>query len=1104
MSQVRQSELFAGEDWKVLYRAFTQINFNASDPASINQSLRDYLRVNYPEDFNDWIESSEFVAIIDLLAWLAGTLAFKVDINARENFLETATARESILRLARFLSYNPSRNRAATGLVKIVEVQTNDDLTDSNGRSITGQRIQWNNVDDPDWYENFITVLNAAFVATNPFGTPLKSGLVGEVPAQLYRVNSRMGENSMAFTSRVNGQGMDFEVCNGDFENEGVFVERTPDPDAAFHMFFRNDSNGNDSPDSGFFMLFKQGSLKRQVFNIANPVENQLLNVESQGITEDDVWVQTVAGNGVVQRNWKRVPALFSENITFNSLPPEQRDIFSVITRDDDKVAVRFSDGIFGTAPVGNIAVWHRVANGQQYVIKPLDIERVNVAVNYINRRGVQRTLRVTFSNYSNVSNSTPRETEAQVKRRAPAVYSAQSRMVNGEDYNVFPLSSNLAVKLKAVNRTYAGHSRHIDLNDPSSTYQDVNVFADDGAIYSETANIYEEVPNTLNRTPDEIVTQHIQPMLKHADIRAQVNSVMIVRSLDQTHPLKVEPPIGTWNQVTAAKFSSTGWFSSANAHFKKGANILFQVSPTEKKWVAIAAISGTVTSAPAANFKGPVTLAEPVPTGSTMLAIVPAYDTDLSVSIKNIMAQKIDLGLSFTLWFDPIKTEWLALDYTPLSANPNPPTEAPSAIKVLSAESSGGVLWKLSARGSKMVFESMRKVKWYQNGSRVSDSKTGARRIDTISILGTNPDINDVDGKPLKKASVFNTAKMYFYQNGTHEPRRIQIIFTDDDEDGGFDNPDAFLRLVSKDIQTNMLFWHIGDAFGQISYLPLFDVAVYETEAALTAATVVANRVAYVLATDKFYVGQDAWEEEPRRDYKIATGRGPNIAKTWSDGVTTMYPQDELATDPLYFHWKHFAQVNHRIDPSITNLIDIFVLSSEYDFLTRNWIQTGADPSELPSAPTELDLRLTFRNFEEFKMMTDEMIWRPVRYKFLFGNGSEEQNLRAKFKVVKLPNTTVADGEIKSRVIRAINQFFDVTRWDFGETFYFTELAAFVHQQLASIIGSFVIVPQDEEAQFGDVFEVTAAPDEMFISTAQVTDVEIINSNTAGNLRMR
>src|ERR1700739_2638712 len=101
----RQSELFAGEVWTVLYNAFPQINFNATDPVSINQALQNYIQVNYPENYNDWIVSSEFVAIIDLLSWLAGTLAFKTDLAARENFLDSAEARESILRLARFLSY---------------------------------------------------------------------------------------------------------------------------------------------------------------------------------------------------------------------------------------------------------------------------------------------------------------------------------------------------------------------------------------------------------------------------------------------------------------------------------------------------------------------------------------------------------------------------------------------------------------------------------------------------------------------------------------------------------------------------------------------------------------------------------------------------------------------------------------------------------------------------------------------------------------------------------------------------------------------------------------------------------------------------------------
>ena len=48
-----------------------------------------YLRTNYPEDFNDYIESSEYLALIDLIAFLGQNIAFRVDLNARENYLRT-------------------------------------------------------------------------------------------------------------------------------------------------------------------------------------------------------------------------------------------------------------------------------------------------------------------------------------------------------------------------------------------------------------------------------------------------------------------------------------------------------------------------------------------------------------------------------------------------------------------------------------------------------------------------------------------------------------------------------------------------------------------------------------------------------------------------------------------------------------------------------------------------------------------------------------------------------------------------------------------------------------------------------------------------------
>jgi hypothetical protein len=135
--------------------------------------------------------------------------------------------------------------------------------------------------------------------------------------------------------------------------------------------------------------------------------------------------------------------------------------------------------------------------------------------------------------------------------------------------------------------------------------------------------------------------------------------------------------------------------------------------------------------------------------------------------------------------------------------------------------------------------------------------------------------------------------------------------------------------------------------------------------------------------------------------------------------------------------------------------------------------------------------------------MASDELIWRPVKYKFLFGSSAIPE-LQAQFKIVRLQNAALSDGEIRSKVIQTINTYFSVNKWEFGETFYFTELAAFLHIQLATSIASVVIVPLLNAGSFGDLFEVRSATDEIFISTAQVSDVVIIDGNTMTNLRIK
>ena len=140
----RQNKLLVAEDWKRVYQSFRNADFQSYDFENLRRTMIDYIRTNYPEDYNDYIESSEYLALIDLIAFLGQSIAFRVDLNARENFLELAERRDSVLRLARMISYNAKRNTAASGLLKFTTISTTENVIDSNGRNVSGQLISRN------------------------------------------------------------------------------------------------------------------------------------------------------------------------------------------------------------------------------------------------------------------------------------------------------------------------------------------------------------------------------------------------------------------------------------------------------------------------------------------------------------------------------------------------------------------------------------------------------------------------------------------------------------------------------------------------------------------------------------------------------------------------------------------------------------------------------------------------------------------------------------------------------------------------------------------------------------------------------------------------
>ena len=173
----------------------------------------DYIRTYYPEDFNDFIESSEYVALIDLIAFLGQSLSFRSDLNARENFLETAERRDSILRLARMLNYFPKRSQVARGLLKLVSVNTTEDIIDINGNSLRNINIVWGDPTNTDFFEQFTTVLNASLTSTQKFGNPSLKTTVGAVNIEEYQIRLNTGTIPIYdFSATIGANSLPFEL----------------------------------------------------------------------------------------------------------------------------------------------------------------------------------------------------------------------------------------------------------------------------------------------------------------------------------------------------------------------------------------------------------------------------------------------------------------------------------------------------------------------------------------------------------------------------------------------------------------------------------------------------------------------------------------------------------------------------------------------------------------------------------------------------------------------------------------------------------------------------------------------------------------------------
>ena len=83
------------EHWEKLY-SFLMSSFVSYDFETIRQSLIDYTRIYYSEVFNDIITSSEYIAVLELFAYIAEQLAYRVDMVAHPRKLHYHRATQAV------------------------------------------------------------------------------------------------------------------------------------------------------------------------------------------------------------------------------------------------------------------------------------------------------------------------------------------------------------------------------------------------------------------------------------------------------------------------------------------------------------------------------------------------------------------------------------------------------------------------------------------------------------------------------------------------------------------------------------------------------------------------------------------------------------------------------------------------------------------------------------------------------------------------------------------------------------------------------------------------------------------------------------------------
>jgi hypothetical protein len=1027
MSKIQLSK---AESWDAIYKASKFINFTSLEFATVKQSLIDYFKLMHPE-FNNWIETDEFVMNIEAFAYICELYAYRLDMLSNENLISLAQRKDSILRLAKFISYKPSRNKPGIGLVKMTSVITTEPVYDINGNNLANTKIIWNDANNPNWKHQFFAVMNHAIKQTFGNVEPLQRTQVYDQVFEVYTINSVPLVNCVVpFTINHQNKTIALELVSAEIDANGPYEQR-PHTTNQFNILYSTDGLGDASNNTGFFILAKQGRLSRIRTSFTDLAPHTSYQPAQTNINDIDVWVNQITVNANENLNelntplWVETDTSNAQNVIFSDNSSQYR--YEIESLDNDGIKIWFGDGDYAKIPYGDFDIWLRTSDPDPISIPPIAINNVNTNIKYLGSDDKTYNLIFEFSLQNAIQNASVSESLEHIKINAPATYYTQNRMVTARDYNTYLMQSSSILKLKSINRTYAGASKYTELHDPSDTYENITHLGTDLSMYLD---IYKEtIKIPLSYAPLAVITNYIQPLLSNANASFYRMQTGVV---------------------------SRRYFTNTEFH-----NFLFDFMG--------ARYYATDTNPP--NARIPFAI----------------YGT--STGYTAALATSDD----WLFHIDQSKTEY-TIRYNAAKLVVHSPTTK------FRAYDKGDSITLLSTNTSNNRTKTSSEFLPYN----IEFPVTGARKYDSLNELNGLTDYNSLevtindknnDGVPdvadlyyvLDNAiPVDLTAEKYYTSTATNG--LFNHVF-----DMAFDSLEVVLPTLNLGYEVLVMDIEItGDVDNNI----VFDEKSAVVTDTVTISSYGINTKVIVNIKDYVYFTRSSinhpftiTDQIAKRQWYSEHAAGNNVFYTRKPGRTN-----------LSYVWKHTTPLANRINPSTTNIIDSFIITKGYYDNITKWTN-GTIPNR-PAKPTQLELSTAYNYLTGNKMISDELIIRSGEFKVLFGSKADPK-LQAKFVIVKSPSVTYTDIQIKSAVINAIKDFFDITYWNFGDTFNFTELSTSIHNVLSAQISSIVIIPKESLNHFGSLFQIGAEENEILIPHVSIDDIEFALALTPTAINM-